>query len=115
MAAEQPLGQVEVIEMLTAHSAVVVRVVTTRGVEVIDADRNVGRRARFKMWMGRPPQVFVIGAVLAALSAWMVAAAESSDRQPAWFIRGVGVVGVVFFGVGTIVAFVRWRRTGGER
>ncbi|HWM15470.1 MAG TPA: hypothetical protein VNP97_02665 [Microbacterium sp.] len=50
---ERPLGQVEVIELLTADSAVVVRVVTPLGVEVIEANRTFGIWSRIRAWMGR--------------------------------------------------------------
>jgi hypothetical protein len=112
---EQPLGQVEVIELLSAHTAEVVRVVTPRGVEVIDSAQTLGMRSRLRAWMGRPPQVFVIGVIFAAIGTWMVAAPETFDDRPASFVRGLGVVVVAFFGVGTLVAFVRWRRTNAQR
>ena len=112
---ERPLGQVEVIALLSADTAVVVRVVTPQGVEVIDADQTSGTRSGLRAWMGRPPQVFVIGALFAAIGTWMAASPKTFDDHPSSFVRGLGVVCVVFFGCGTLFAFVRWRRAGGER
>src|SRR4029453_2683638 len=112
---ERPLGQVEVIELQSAGTAAVVRVVTSRGVEVIGSGTASGRGSGVRAWMGRSPQVFVIGALFAAIGVWVVAAPESFEGQPSWFVRGLGVVCVVFFGVGTLAALVRWRRAGGGR
>jgi hypothetical protein len=111
---ERPLGQVEIIELLSADSADVVRVVTSRGVEVIDTGKASHRRSGVRAWMGRPPQVFVIGALFTAAGLWMVAAPESFDDRPSWLVRGLGVVCVLFFGVGTLVALVRRRRDRGH-
>jgi hypothetical protein len=111
---ERPLGQVEVVELLSADSAAVVRVVTSRGVEVIDAGKASERRSGVRAWMGRPPQVFVIGALFTVAGLWMVAAPESFDDRPSWLVRGLGVVCVLFFGLGTLVAIVRRRRARGR-
>ena len=57
----------------------------------------------------------MIGVLFAAIGTWMLAAPETFDDHPSSFVRGLGVVVVVFFGVGTLVALVRWLRTNGQR
>jgi hypothetical protein len=111
---ERPRGQVEVIELLGADTAVVVRVVTPRGVEVIEPPDRPGKRRRLKEWIGRPPQVFAVGALFVVVGIWMVASPETFDNRPSSFVRGLGVISVVFFGFATLVAFARWRRAGGR-
>ena len=44
----------------------------------------------------------------------MLASPDTFDDHPSSFVRGLGVVCVVFFGVGTLVALVRRRRAGGR-
>jgi hypothetical protein len=102
-----PAGRVDVIQMVGREGSVV-RVVSRRGVESV-AKVPPSRRARWRAWSERPPQVFLIGLAVTICGAWMFVAPEN-DRYSPEVTRGFGLVCVLFFGGGTAVGFIRWVR-----
>lgn len=104
---EFPNASVEVIEVRGAVGAVV-SVVTTGGVEPVEAVWPAASARSGSGWFSRPPQVIVIGLALAAVGVWMTIWPHTFDDRPAGVVRVAGVAVVLFFGVGTSVAIVRW-------
>jgi hypothetical protein len=101
-----PAGRADVIEMVGREGSVV-RVVSRHGVESV-AKISTSRRARWRAWSGRPPQVFLIGLMFTICGAWMFLSPGENDRYSPQVTRGIGLVGVLLCGGGSAVGFIRW-------